>query len=324
MSDHEAPWVFVTYSHDSPEHKALVLKFATFLRARIGLDVHLDRWHDNKRIDWSLWAIKHLTKADFIVVVASPEYKRRADGEAEPHEGRGAQFEAAIIRNHLTRNLDEQTGRVLPVVLPGGSVEDIPEFLNPYSTTRFEIAAFTDAGVSGLLAAITGQGPHPMPERGRWLGATDDTSASSQVLLAKGLNWLDSDPHVRPSTAWIDNVLYTDSIVLRPKSAAAQVQGFVEIDLKGAYARLTAVAGVLDDATEPFQVGQFRIYLDGRLQRDVTVAAGKPATVDLDVTGALKLRLEMHRPAVTASTRRSSSGQAGRRPELAWGNPTLS
>src|SRR5262245_44701708 len=80
MSEDEAARVSVTYSHDTPEHKALVVQFATFLLTRIGLDVHLDTWYDAKRMDWSRWAVEQLNEADFILVIASSEYKRRADG----------------------------------------------------------------------------------------------------------------------------------------------------------------------------------------------------------------------------------------------------
>src|SRR5690242_15913914 len=105
MSEHEAPWGFFSYPHDNEENRTQVRRFATFLRSRIGLEVILDQWHDNIRIDWSLWATRNLKAADFIIVVASPLYRARADGDAPPHEGRGAQFETAIIRNKLTRDL---------------------------------------------------------------------------------------------------------------------------------------------------------------------------------------------------------------------------
>jgi hypothetical protein len=52
MSDRVAPRVFISYAHDSPEHKDQVLRFATFLRARAGLDVHFDQWYENERRDW--------------------------------------------------------------------------------------------------------------------------------------------------------------------------------------------------------------------------------------------------------------------------------
>jgi hypothetical protein len=319
MSDREVPRVFVTYAHDTPEHKALVEKFATFLRSVIGLDVHLDSWYDNVRRDWSLWATQHLSEADFILVIASAEYKRRADGTAMPHEGRGSQFEAAIIRDNLTRDLRRETERVLPVILPGRSVDEIPAFLNGHSTTRYHVDSFTEAGVADLLAAITGQGQYPMPRRGVWRGGAREP----QPVLAGELPWTGSSSGVRRAAASIDDVRYEDSIVLRSGTATE----FVEIDLGGRYQRFTTVAGVLDDARDRFQVGRFRVLLDGKPRSEHEVAIGKPATIDLDVTGALKLRLEMSRPGVTASPFGSAAvvvtRRRGRPPELALGDPTV-
>ena len=336
MSADKAPRVFVTYSHDSPEHKDQVLRFATVLRARLGLDVHLDQWYDNKRRDWSLWAIEHLRDADYVLVIASPDYKRRADGVAAPNEGRGAQFEAAMLRDALTRDLRAETGRILPVVLPGRSIADIPTFLNAYSTTRYEITDITDAGVADLVAAITGIGRQTMPKRGPWphtnrthvpladahlpLVDAQVPPADAQAPLTEG--------HVPPTDAQVplagahvplsggpqspvlssglhrepvrlDGVEYPDSIVFRPTSA--QSRGFVDVDLSGAYARLAAVVGVPDDAADAFQVGQFLVYVDGHLRSDVRAAPGKPVTVEVDVTGASHLRLEMFRPAAGVS-----------------------
>jgi hypothetical protein len=160
------PRVFVSYSHDSAAHKELVRRFATFLRAQAGVDVHLDRWYDDGRRDWSVWAIEQLREADFILVIASPDYRRRADGQAPPEEGRGAQFEAAIIRDNLTRNLPGETRRVLPVVLPGRSVDEIPTFLCAYSTTHYIVSEFTQEGIDELLVAFTGVPRFRIPDRG--------------------------------------------------------------------------------------------------------------------------------------------------------------
>jgi hypothetical protein len=323
MSDSQAPRVFITYAHDSPEHKALVLQFAKFLRVDIGLDVHLDSWYDTRRRDWSAWAVEQLTVADFILVIASPDYRRRADGTSPTDEGRGAQFEAAMLRDNLTRNLRRETERILPVLLPGRSVEDVPVFLNAYSTSRFHIHEFTEAGVADLMAAITGDGEHPMPQRGQWRGGIAESPAvTSRVLVASGLRWLANSANVRAGGAQIDGTYYDDSIVLRPASLTTDVRGSVEVDLDRRYSRLTTVAGVLDDATEPFQVGHFRIYLDGSLQPERRAALGKPATVDLDVTGARRLRLEMYRDAAPLHPG-ATTGPSRRLPELAWGNPTL-
>jgi hypothetical protein len=269
-----------------------------------------------------------LTEADFILVIASPQYRRRADGAAPPDEGRGSQFESAIIRNNLTRNLREETERVLPVVLPGRSVHDVPTFLNAHSTTTFYVKDFTEEGVRDLLAAITGHGQYAMPERGEWRGGAEGTAdRRPRALLANGLPWLARSNDVRADSARIDGVLYADSIVLRPNLFTSDARGFVEVDLGRSYRRLTAVVGVLDDATEAFQVGHFRVYLDGSPRQESEAALGKPATIEVDVTGTLRLRLEMHRPGTVASPLMAGAllagGRSSRLPELAWGNPTL-
>jgi hypothetical protein len=327
MSDRAAPRVFVSYSHDSPEHKEQVRLFATFLRERVGLDARLDQWYDNTRRDWALWAGEHMSKADFVLVIASPAYKRRAEGSAPPNEGNGSQYEAAMIRDLLTKNLRHGIERVLPVVLPGQSMHDIPAFLNPHSTTRFHIEEFTQEGVSDLLAAITGQGQHPMPELGEWRATPTADAERQQVMSVSAMAWTASSSDVRAGRAQIDGVPYHDSIVLQPLSFPAESQGFVEAKLDGGYRWMTSVAGVLDDATEPFQVGVFRVFVDGSPRWEGRAAFGKPAPIKVNVRGATRLRLEMYRIGPANSPLRPRVPRTGRLanrlPELAWGNPIL-
>src|SRR6266496_932067 len=202
MTRDASPRVFISYAHDSQDHKDLVREFATFLRVEVGIDAHLDQWHDGPRRDWAAWAGQHLQTADFIIVIASPAYRRRANGQAPPDEGRGSQYEAAIIRNNLTRNLPEETQRVLPVILPGGSVDDIPEFLCGYSTSHYRIEKFTTEGVEELRRAISGEplyvlpvlGPYAPPgsredkgvKTGKPLVDRDGTSAGDGQLAITG------------------------------------------------------------------------------------------------------------------------------------------
>lgn len=164
------PHVFVSYSHDSEEHKAQVRRFCTILRRDAGFDVQLDQWADDHRLDWSAWAAEQIRDADFILAIASPAYQRRADALTEPHEGRGARYEAAMLRDQLTRNLTKQMGRILPVVLPGRGVEEIPAFLFPYSATHYVIDELTHEGVAELVAAMVAVARYPTPARGAFAG----------------------------------------------------------------------------------------------------------------------------------------------------------
>jgi hypothetical protein len=320
MSDGHVPRVFVSYAQDSEAHQERVRQLMTFLRGPIGLDAHMDAWYDGERRDWSLWAVEQLRSADFVLVIASPEYKRRAEGTAPPNVGNGSQFEAAMIRNDLTRNLGEQLRRILPVVLPGGSIADIPIFLNPHSTTRFHVPELTREGVADLLAAITGRSRHPMPPRGIWRAGTDDDRASPR-LMPDGPEWSANGDAVSAGVADIDGVRYDESIVFRPPPGTTQLRGIVNVQLNGAYQDFSSVIGVLDDAVDAFQVGQFHVYVDGRPCCQGKVACGKPTMVDLNVAGAIRLRLEMFRPSVRGT---APPGEVSRRlPELAWGNPTF-
>lgn len=227
----EAPRVFITYAHDSPQHKDMVHQFASFLQQHVGLRVTLDSWSDGERQDWSLWATQKLKKAGFVLVIASPDYRRRADGDAPPHEGRGSQFESAMIRNELTRDLAAMTRRVLPVVLPGMSVDDIPAFLNPYSTTHYIVPDFTSDGVADLLAAITGQSQYQEPPRGPYrptartvrqpvvVTKAVPTVPDGAVLAPGAVVLVGSDEYV-VHTAQFDEVSTSDpSVVTRQASA---------------------------------------------------------------------------------------------------------
>src|SRR5690242_7016616 len=178
------PRVFVTYSHDDERHRRLVREFATFLRVEAGVDVRLDQWADDGRRDWSLWAIEQLTEADFVLVIASPEYKRRAEGTAAPDQGRGAQFEAAMIRDNITRDLPRATRRFLPVVLPGRNVDEIPAFLNAHSTTRYEIPEFTVDGVADLLVAFSGVPRFALPRLGDFAGVARQAGTGGVPLTS--------------------------------------------------------------------------------------------------------------------------------------------
>jgi hypothetical protein len=304
MSNDVVPIVFISYAHDSVEHKERVREFATFLHSGIGLAVVLDQWVDNVRQDWALWATQQLTGADFVIVIASPDYRKRAEATVPAHVGRGSQYEAMVLRDALTKDLAAATRRILPVVLPGGSVDDIPAFLAPYSTTHFTIGEFTWADVTDLVNAITGISTHPMPRRGEWTGGR----RPDPVEADGALRWREHSPGLRIDTATIDGLHYPGSIVLR--STGETTAAFADVDLGGAYQRFTAFTSVLDDAREPFQVARFRVLVDGEPVADHESALGKPRDIDVSVAGGMVLRLEMYR----------ASGSV----DLAWADPTLS
>ncbi len=157
--------VFISYAHDDAAHRERVRDFWLFLRAN-GIDARLDLPAAERRQDWAQWMTREIRDADRIVVIASPEYQRRADGDAGPDEGRGVQWEARQIRDRIYAGQDAGLQLVLPVVLPSGSAGDLPLWLAPASTTHYQVTGYTVAGAEALLRVLTGQPLETEPDLG--------------------------------------------------------------------------------------------------------------------------------------------------------------
>jgi hypothetical protein len=162
----DAPRVFISYAHESESHQCQVLALGELLRRQLGIDARLDLWDEHCRRDWAQWAIEQFDNADFVLAIASPAFRDRADGRTAERAGWGAQFEGAILRNKMTQDRATWISRILPVVLPGNTIDDIPEFLLPYSATHYVIKRLTPDGIADLRRALTQQPRHPLPPLG--------------------------------------------------------------------------------------------------------------------------------------------------------------
>jgi SAM-dependent methyltransferase len=134
--------VFISYAHDNATHKNRVQLLHDTLRKQ-GIDARIDIPAALQRQDWPLWMLDQFTAADFVLVIASPEYKRRAEGRAPPGEGLGVQWETSLIRNDIFGNPRAAVRRYLPIVLPGCSVSDIPIWMGPNSATHYTVTGYT-------------------------------------------------------------------------------------------------------------------------------------------------------------------------------------
>jgi hypothetical protein len=148
--------VFISYAHDDQAHEERVREFWLFLRA-LGVDARLDLPAAEQRLDLAQWMTQQVRDAELVLVIASPEYRRRAEGDARPSEGRGVQWEARLIREVFYAAQNAGLQRVLPVVLPGCSTDDIPLWLAPTSASHYVVSAYTVAGAEQLLRVLTGQ-----------------------------------------------------------------------------------------------------------------------------------------------------------------------
>jgi hypothetical protein len=103
----KSPKVFISYSHDSPEHKKWVLDLAINLREN-GIDVILDQWDLKLGGDVAKF-MGSSTDADRVLMICTEPYVKKAD------EGKGGVgYEAMIVTGELIRNLD--TTKFIPVI----------------------------------------------------------------------------------------------------------------------------------------------------------------------------------------------------------------
>jgi hypothetical protein len=147
----ESPTVFISYSHDSPEHEANVLALANRLRED-GIDAVLDQGESFPPEGWDLWGQRQIQGARFVLVVCTPAYQRRFDGEEEPGKGLGATSEAWYIRQ-LLYNAGGTNQKFLPVLLTDADSEHIPLKLQGYQY----FSPYTEQGYENLRLHLTGQ-----------------------------------------------------------------------------------------------------------------------------------------------------------------------
>lgn len=117
------PTVFISYSHDSPEHKAWVLRLATDLRSN-GVDATFDQWDLSPGQDVVGYMQRGITTSDRVLLVCTTEYLRKA----EQGSG-GVGYERLILTAELVQNID--TKKFIPLVRDNKAESKVPNFLGP-------------------------------------------------------------------------------------------------------------------------------------------------------------------------------------------------
>ncbi len=122
------PRVFVSYSDDSAAHDRRVLELAQWLRSH-GVDAQIDQFEDSPDEGWPRWVYRQIRESDYVLVIATPGYLRRCEGE-EPRTNTTTDT-AAKFGSHLSlQELHESGGRnrkFIPVLFDADAiVESVP------------------------------------------------------------------------------------------------------------------------------------------------------------------------------------------------------
>lgn len=151
------PIVFISYSHDSPNHTVLVKAFADRLKV-FGIDVLLDQYNPDPPDGWPLWMAEGIETAKYVLSICTETYSRRTRRREEPGVGKGVQFEGGLIRG-LIYHSEGPPSKFIPVILEGGNSKHIPITL--LERNHYEIKYFNleDARFKALVVHITGRDP---------------------------------------------------------------------------------------------------------------------------------------------------------------------
>ncbi|HET9209797.1 MAG TPA: toll/interleukin-1 receptor domain-containing protein, partial [Thermoanaerobaculia bacterium] len=130
------PRAFISYSHDSAEHDERVRALADRLCGD-GVDCALDQYDPHPREPWPRWMDRQIEEADFVLVVCTETYLRRARGLEPPGAGLGVTFESVLIVQDLY-DAGMWNEKFIPVLLEGASPQSIPKPLRGYARYKLD------------------------------------------------------------------------------------------------------------------------------------------------------------------------------------------
>jgi hypothetical protein len=119
--------VFISYSHDSEEHREQVLALSERLRAD-GIATILDRYVEkgSPPESWPRWMMNGLNAATHVLCACTETYRRRFLGQEVPDKGKGADWEGALLTQALY-DARSHTNKSIPILFAGSEEPNIPE-----------------------------------------------------------------------------------------------------------------------------------------------------------------------------------------------------
>ncbi len=153
------PKVFVSYSHDSEEHRNWVLQLATRLRSN-GVDVILDRWNLDLGQDVASFMEKGLSESHRILCICSTAYTCKANDGKD-----GVGYEKRIMTAEIMANLNRDW--VIPVIRNNEGSGNVPTFLRGSLYVDFEDDRLYEHRYEQLLRSLLNEPVLPVPPLGQ-------------------------------------------------------------------------------------------------------------------------------------------------------------
>lgn len=226
------PRVFISYSHDSAEHKSWVLDFASTLRHR-GIDAVLDQWDLRPGDDLPHFMETELAKCDFVIIVCSEAYVEKANAG----EG-GVGYEKMIVTSSLIEKID--SNKIIPVVRQSSSTV-LPTFLQTKLYINFSNDTEVEYSLDELIRALLNAPLYEKPKIGvspfkPLQGSKPDRTADGlKAAMTAIAAAFENSPYDELKIGVINNLTDMHRLKLERYLSQAEKEGLVKSDVIGRY-----------------------------------------------------------------------------------------
>lgn len=130
--------VFISYSHDSENHRENVLSLSDRLITE-GIDCEIDRYVEGESPEkgWPIWMEEKLKLSDYVLIVCSEDYLKKCEGKVPRGVGLGVIFESVLLLEQIYEN-GFVNKKFIPIVIESSDAQFVPTPLKPF--TRYNVA----------------------------------------------------------------------------------------------------------------------------------------------------------------------------------------
>jgi hypothetical protein len=141
---------FISYSHDSLDHKSLVLSLANQLCVQ-GIDCIIDQYEESPEEGWIKWMETSITNSAYVLVICTKGYFDKFNSVHDVG-GKGVKWEGAIITQEFYDN-EGKNRRFIPIIFGVQAAKYIPRVLKPF--TYYDV--MDDSSYEKLYRRLTKQ-----------------------------------------------------------------------------------------------------------------------------------------------------------------------
>ncbi|QTR54943.1 TIR domain-containing protein [Thiothrix unzii] len=154
--------IFISYSHDSDEHRHRVLALSDGLN-KSGLNCDIDQYiNGSPEEGWPLWMERMLETASYVLVICTETYLNRVQRKEKQGIGKGVKWESLLTYQDIYDN-DGLNRKFIPVVFTADDTVFIPKPLRAVSHYNLSI----EGSYEKLLRHLTGQPVAVKPQPGQ-------------------------------------------------------------------------------------------------------------------------------------------------------------